>query len=40
MSMSDLVQPGFEPESTCQETDALATTANLPHTKVMENYRI
>ena len=38
--MSDLVQPGFEPRPTRQESDALATTANLPHTKLLENYDI
>ena len=32
MSKSDLVQPGLEPRSTRQQSDALATMANLPHT--------
>ena len=40
MSKSNLVQPGFEPGSTRQESDAVATTANLSHTKLLENYNI
>ena len=38
VSKPDLVQPGFEPKSTRHESDALATTANLPHIKTLENY--
>ena len=33
MSKFDLVQLRFEPRTSHQESDALATMANLPHTK-------
>ena len=38
MSKSNLVQPGFEPGSSHQETDVLPNLAILTHEIFLENY--